>query len=383
MIYIFTFLGEFGFELLNWQGVIRRFAQTIQPTDTIVCCSRANLYLLYEYADIYLDISEVEMFRQSRAGAYYALPTSHGGWNSFQALRFDRRLKGELKRFISQKLYHQHQLDCAQSSRFIFSSDGVTLHGCTFGPPQPLFSPAGMILIQITHALKTIMPRVGPKLVQGLKQQLSKRLQKPVGKEADGDIYGTLAVANNRYQKIEPDLTCLPQLEQKLGFDLSEPFVLCQTRQRTTAQLSSDKLPQMALQRLIQTISQQLKVVLLSFSTHRWLDSYSEFVHRPDCYHYHATTFPEQACLIHYATHCLFFTEGDFGSHLYLPPLMGNDVIIIAPASIYQLESTPIDFWNRHVFQFGGQMRPHMAEDIFASPASVSQFLATEFQISL
>ena len=67
MIYIFTFLGEFGFELFNWQGVIRKFAQTISPTDKIVCCSRANLYPLYETAAAYIDISEVELFQQNRS----------------------------------------------------------------------------------------------------------------------------------------------------------------------------------------------------------------------------------------------------------------------------------------------------------------------------
>ena len=29
MNYIFVFLGEFGYELLNWQGAIRKFAGTI------------------------------------------------------------------------------------------------------------------------------------------------------------------------------------------------------------------------------------------------------------------------------------------------------------------------------------------------------------------
>ncbi len=33
MTYIFVFLGEFGYEILNWQGVVRRFAQTIEPGD--------------------------------------------------------------------------------------------------------------------------------------------------------------------------------------------------------------------------------------------------------------------------------------------------------------------------------------------------------------
>ena len=27
MIYVFTFIGEFGYELLNWQGTIRKWSK--------------------------------------------------------------------------------------------------------------------------------------------------------------------------------------------------------------------------------------------------------------------------------------------------------------------------------------------------------------------
>lgn len=62
MVYVFVFLGEFGFELLNWKGVVRKFAQTLDPKDKLICCSRANLYLLYEMADEFIDISEGRSF---------------------------------------------------------------------------------------------------------------------------------------------------------------------------------------------------------------------------------------------------------------------------------------------------------------------------------
>ena len=44
MIYVFSFLREFGYELLNWQGTIRKWATLHkQPEDKIIICSRKGL----------------------------------------------------------------------------------------------------------------------------------------------------------------------------------------------------------------------------------------------------------------------------------------------------------------------------------------------------
>ena len=50
---------------------------------------------------------------------------------------------------------------------------------------------------------------------------------------------------------------------------------------------------------------------------------------------------------------------------------MGKDVVAIGPHSLYELGFTPIDFWNRHVFRFGGQIVAKMSEDVFPSRQSV------------
>ena len=71
--------------------------------------------------------------------------------------------------------------------------------------------------------------------------------------------------------------------------------------------------------------------------------------------------------------------KGDFGSHIYVPPFMGKDVFAIAPRSVYQLDTlpgvrwstTPIEFWNRKVFRFGGQIFAKISEDVFDSPQSM------------
>lgn len=321
MIYVFTFLGEFGYELLNWQGVIRKFSRTIGPSDRIFCCSRAYLYPLYETASLYVDISEVDLFKNSQACCYSAiLPGSQP--DSRNNVAFGRKLNSSLKRFIADHLpvTRARWFSFAKEKIvFVFSSNPVRINDCTFG---------------------------------------------------EGDIYDRLDLNNNFYRKIEPDLSVRNEIENHIGFSLSEPYVLVQTRTREVVVRSRVIIPK---EQMIQILAEQSKVVLLSFNTMRKFDSYSQFNTVPNCFHYTGTSFAEQACLIHFAKKCLFFTEGDFGSHIYVPPFLGKDVYVIAPREVYEIGTTPIDFWNRNVFRFGGQIIPKIAEEVFISPECIRE----------
>ena len=69
--YVFIFTGEFGYELLNWNGVVRKWvSENKQPNDTIIICSRKGLELIYEMADYYIDISDIESYKNSIADCY-------------------------------------------------------------------------------------------------------------------------------------------------------------------------------------------------------------------------------------------------------------------------------------------------------------------------
>ena len=103
MVYVFTFLGEFGYELFNWQGVIRKFAAAIAPGDAIVCCSRARVYPLYEKADLYVDISEAPIFKRSRACCYSAT-IGAGAPGRGVNRAFDAALRASLRSFISNRI---------------------------------------------------------------------------------------------------------------------------------------------------------------------------------------------------------------------------------------------------------------------------------------
>ena len=79
---------------------------------------------------------------------------------------------------------------------------------------------------------------------------------------------------------------------------------------------------------------------------------------------YHCHDFSYQSCLIHFSKKCLFFTEGDFRSHNYIPPFFGKDVFSVAPSSVFALGTSPIKLWNDNVFKFGGNIIPITSEQI-------------------
>ncbi len=326
MVYVFTFLGEFGYELLNWQGVVRKFSRTIDPPDKIVCCGRKGLQPFYPQADLFIDVSAVELFRNSVACAYYALASTVYDFESRGNRLYSRRLKRALETYVLDRL-QQAGLP-TDACRFVFSSDKTTLNGCVFGVRASPYDP-------------------------------------------EYDIYDFLDTGNNAYARIEPVRSARRRTEEQLGFSLDEPFILCQMRQRS-AEVPAGSMDSVPHEELLEPIARRARVVLLSFDTGRRLDSGSTWAGLPGASVFRCSSFAEQSCLIDASRVCLFFTEGDFGSHIYLPPMFGKDVFAVAPWTVYQLGTSPIEFWNREIFRFGGAIHPLVAEDVFASETSLA-----------
>lgn len=329
MLYVFTFFGEFGYELLNWQGVIRKFSKTISPSDRIICCSRANLAPWYESCAHYIDITEFSLFQNSQASCYYAIIPGSNDHNSQENRTFDRKLRAEAKQYVAQRIPESLRPKGflgQRRIRYIFSSQLFEMNGCRLGCNREQFAVGG-----------------------------------------EGDIYDRLDLGNNEYSKIKPDLSKSADIESRIGFSLKEPYILVQSRTRDVVIKSDTEVPK---ENLIRKLAETTRVVLLAFSTGRKNDSYSRFKDSPGATIFECRSFVEQACLIHFARKCVFFTEGDFGSHIYVPPFLGKNVLAIAPSSIYKLETTPIDFWNRNVFRFGGQIIPRISEEVFESESS-------------
>tara|TARA_R110002153_G_scaffold29946_12_gene91881 strand:- start:459 stop:1481 length:1023 start_codon:yes stop_codon:yes gene_type:complete len=326
MTYVFIFTGEFGYELLSWNGVIRKWClENKKENDTIIICSRPGLELVYEMADYYIDLSEIEAYNNCVADCYWSIIRDENG----KVIR-----------------HHQYQQDIFLSVQQSIEESGFTnvkyiytpnpdqveyLDGCEFGK-------CGIY---------------GPE-------------RKP---------HGRLNVPNNVYKKFTADLSKQKMIEDKLGISLDEPFILCQSGARSIVQRDKTILD---IDDFIIAMSKELPVICLGFDTGKFLDSKSTFnnIESKNIYHCNLSTLQEQSCLIAKAKHCVFFTEGDFRSHMYLPPFFGKSVTAVASRAMFEptisdhvatepgKTNAPLDFWNEHVWNFGGKITPLYYEKI-------------------
>ena len=312
--YVFSFLGEFGYELLNWQGVVRKFAEQLPPSSEIVIAGRKGLQPFYEKASRYIEISDLPAYQESYAAAYFAQSP-----NLFRRRRpptpeqidHDQAVRNEIESRVRSTLSLP-----GRKLRFVFSSQLTAFPGCVFGVDPRYYGGPG---------------------------------------EHPGSIYAKLDLENNRHRKIEPDPSARAEIEKQVGFSLEKPYVLMQLRKRAIGPQSGCPLDEKLL---IDELSRHAPIVLLSFNTGRYLDSTSNAQETGKATVVNLGSFVEQSCLIAYAHRCVFLSEGDLGSHTYLPPLMGKNVVIVASKEIFERPSAPIDLWNEKVFRFGGQMIP-------------------------
>lgn len=326
--YVFCFLGEFGYELMNWQGVVCKFAAQMPQTSAIVIAGRPGLQPFYETASDYIDIATVPLYRNSIAAAYFALPQSIIARRtppSPDEMAFDVELRSTLMEYLAPRIR------AADRVSYVFSSRPTILGDCLFGVER--------------YSYGRTEPRIGK-------------------------IYGAFDLrCNNCYRRIVPDDSVRPRLESELAFDLGQPYFLVQTRKRMIGPQRGINLPEAEI---VRALADELPVVALAFDTGRQLDSVSEFqgdgarVHR-------VRSFQEQSCLIAHAHRCIFMSEGDLGSHTYLPPFLGRDVVVVASRTLLEPMKWTIPYWNRDVFNFGGQMIPCATESICGSPASLRE----------
>lgn len=321
MIYVFVFLGEFGYELLNWQGVVRKYKK-IHKNDKIVVASRRGLNLLYESVNLYVDISNLELFKKSIATGYgcnspniklykdydrYVNNRITNGTYSFGNFVFKHRLKKQIKKYVDMRI--EKKFGLCKEVKYIFSDECTCLGNLQFG-----------------------------------RKHRDKH-----------DIYANLDINNNEYVKLSSNEDNKDKVEKLLGMSLSNKYVLCQMGSRSIVRRSKVLAKP---EQIIGKLSQKCNVILLDFKTGRNMDSGSKFEGEIGCRKYVCQSFEEQSLLIANSNCCVFFTEGDFRSHNYLPPFFGKNVYSLADKEVYELPTTPIDFWNKNVFKFGGQIFP-------------------------
>jgi hypothetical protein len=324
-VYAFVFLGEFGYEVLNWQGVVRKFARKLPPSSSIVVGGRRGLQPFYENAAQYVEIDGVPEYRDSYAAAYFAMAPEESRRSrppTRKQFEYDRRVRRAVEAHVRRQLANH-----GRRVEFVFSSQANVFEDCVFGVDPRFYGVRGY----------------------------------------HGSIYGSLSLENDHYAAIAADADIRADVEAKLGFSLDEPYVFVQSRRRVIGPRSGGDLDARSL---VQELARHCRVVYLSFSSARHLDSGSAGAFE-GITHYEAASFREQSCLIAHAHRCVLLTEGDLGSHTYLPPLLGKDAVVVASEDVFARRSAPVDFWNRNVFRFGGQMIPLPAERL-DSPAAVS-----------
>ena len=323
MIYVFVFMGEFGYELLNWHGVVQKFRR-LNPRARVIAASRSDVAALYPGA-IYVDIAGCAPFRESVASGYAALRPGDEQLSSEANARFDGELRTALRGHVLDELQRR---DAARGRllrvlrpRFVFSSGKTVLGECIFGAHPALFGNV----------------------------------------PGEGDIYDLLDLANNFYFRVAAPPAARGGLEQRAGVSLEEPYILVQSRTRAIRARSQATIDEATI---LSALSGRMRVLYAEFATGRASDSYSAAPEHAAIARVPVRSFAEQAALVEHARSCVFLTQGDFGSHIYVPPFLGRDVWSVAPREVYALDTAPLERWNRHVFRFGGQIRRVDAEDL-------------------
>ena len=320
MNYIFTFIGEFGYELFNWQGVIRKWAQeNKKPKDKIIICSRQGLENIYEFADYYINISQLDSYNNTVADCYRAYI-----WQELKDKPFEEwpiigsgplyndlinNIKNDIKELVLPFTNNKE-------NKWIWSSDNSQLDNFYFGH----WGPGG------------------------------------------GSIYSNgKFLDNNKFTKnnIPNFLDIKKELQNKIDLDLDKPFILCQTgyrgghyTQKSSVKINHDKI--------FNNLQLNIPILYLNFNSGRYFDSTSNFKMES----YSCNNFNEQACLILLSSYCIFTTEGDFRSHIYIPPMLGKDVHIVASNEVLKLPSSSSSFWNENIFKFGGKMYTYEYEKL-------------------
>jgi len=320
MNYVFTFIGEFGYELFNWQGVIRKWCQeNKKPGDKVVVCSRQGLENIYEFADHYVNISQLNSYNNTVADCYKAYI-----WEEKKDLPFKDwpivgsgpiydKLINNIKNDVKQQVYSYLN---SKPTKYIWSCDYTQMNGFYFGHGGP----------------------------------------------GGGSIYSNgKFLNNNRFIKIDiPNFNNIKsKLQKEINLDLDSPYILCQTGYRGGhyTEKSNTKIDH---SKIFNNLQLDLPILYLDFNSGRYFDSTSNFKVKS----YSCSNFNEQACLISLSSYCIFTTEGDFRSHTYIPPMLGKDVHVVASNEVLNLPSESSDFWNRNIFHFGGKIHTYEYEKL-------------------
>lgn len=306
---VFVFTGEFGYELLNWSGKIAKFASENSDLKILVCSSEASKALYSDQIE-FIGLNVLDSFHDALADTYF-LRIPNFVRDSICDVFTAHARRRKIRKFVANRtnLYQQRVL-------FIFSDQKNILRGTTFGAT-----------------------RWAPRFNLFRKRYFE-------------EIYDNLPYLENSYSKLETRPEILSLMQKRLdNLGVRHKFMLIQTADRVHF-LKKRRFTAKSNEIMSEIIS-KFPVVELDFNQLRNTDSRStpSASTRITC-----NSLEEQIALINLASVCVFFSEGDFRSLHYVPPMAGKNVYSLVSSSI--ISNSAINLWNEKVFNFGGKCIP-------------------------
>ncbi len=325
-IIVFVFLGEFGYELLNWQGRIRKFKKEC-PEEFLISASRGQCEILYrDSAEYFVNLSSIPSYQGSIADRYFC-HTKNYQFNhifsevldSFQAVLVRRNLRQEIKKELQATGIKTEKL------KFVFSDKVTTFGKYKFGAPRSRFARF--------------------------------RWGRP------DDIYNELPSGENYYIDLRENLIEKDFRKNKAVEDHSRKVALIQRAERTRIIRVDNFIDESVY---LEEIAKSYEVILLDYTSSRFADTQGKF---------ESTLFPhieieslgEQVALFSKSDLNINFIHGDFRSNTYVAAFCGKKSFVITPLELYNREY--IDKWNDEVFS--GEVVPF----VYSSDSEVSELL--------
>ena len=323
---VFVFLGEFGYELLNWQGRIRKFKEDF-PEKLLIAASRQQSEILYrDSTEYFVSISSVQSYQESIADRYFSHQKNYS-FNGVFSEMLDALQAALVRRSIRHEIKKELQILGLTNRKFqfVFSDKVTSFGGYKFGAPRTRFS----------------------RLRWG----------------SPDDIYKRLPSGENKYIDLRENLIEIDFKKNHLAEDENSKVALIQRAERERIIRVDNFIDE---DMYLEALAKSHKVVLLDYTSSRYADTQGKFT---------STIFPhieleslgEQVALFSKSDLVINFIHGDFRSNTYVAAFCGKQSFVITPSELYDREY--IDKWNKEVFS--GEIVPV----IYSSTSKVSELL--------
>jgi len=304
---VFVFLGEFGYELLNWQGRIRKFSENF-PELILVAASREQCEILYRDSSKYfVSLSSMHAYNNSIADRYFCHSKDYKFKNfiseiidAFHGLSVRKKIRREIVVELSKKGIQK------RNTRFIFSDKVSVFRKYKFGAPRTRFT-----------RLRWGNP---------------------------DEIYVNLPTIENRYIDLRKNLIQKDFNKVALIPKSESEIALIQRAERSRVIRLDNSINE---DDYLHQISKLYSVYLLDYTSNRFADTQGKFL--STAYpHIEIESLGEQVALLSISDLNLNFIHGDFRSNTYVAAFSGKQSFVITPPELYN--GAYIEKWNSEVF---------------------------------